>query len=80
MYFQIKMPRSRVKRRLAVDTLQENCIANICKNMDIVWCKEFLQKYSNHAHMRYILGPFDTLFPELREENSEKKSERGMQE
>ena len=53
-------------KKIKAKSLQDACIANICQNIDNLWCKEFLDKYySKYSHLRYILGPFDAISPEL---------------
>jgi len=49
-------------------TLQGWCVESICKNMDTLWCKDFLDKYYKIHHLTYVIGPFDSILPSLCEE------------
>jgi hypothetical protein len=56
------MPRVAQK---ACQTLKQLCLQNICTHIDTLWCKNFLDLYYKNAHWIYILGPFDSLPPNL---------------
>ncbi len=57
------MPMVKVNNHL--NNLQDVCITSICKNMDNLWCKDFIERYFNMSHWRYVLGPFDAISPDL---------------
>ncbi len=57
-----KMPRVAHK---ACCSLKQLCLQNICTHIDTLWCKNFLDLYYKNAHWIYILGPFDSLPPNL---------------
>ena len=49
----------------AEKSLQKICIENICKHIDTVWCKHFIENYYKKSHYRYVIGPFDELPPSI---------------
>jgi len=52
----------------AEKSLQKICIENICKHIDTVWCKHFIENYYKKSHYRYVIGPFDELPPSIIQE------------
>lgn len=48
-------------RHAPAKSLKHQCIDNVIKHIDSVWCKDFLATMFNQSHWLHILGPFDNI-------------------
>ncbi|KAG8234158.1 hypothetical protein J437_LFUL014948 [Ladona fulva] len=48
-------------QRKSVRNLKKICSLSIAKNMDKIWCKDYLENFAGQGQFLYVNGPFDCL-------------------
>lgn len=43
-----------------------SCLLLFClRNIDVLWCKHFLDYFYKTSHWKYVIGPFESILPSL---------------